>query len=390
LVDFQRIFDLRELLGRKSVLLLGPRMTGKSTLLRASLPEALFIDLLDASEFRALSSHPEHLADRVRAWRGPGVVVIDEIQKVPALLDEVHRLIERNKTVRFVLTGSSARKLRRSDTNLLAGRAARADLFPIVSAELPEGPSGYRTLLRWGGLPAVLTSSAPREELSDYVGTYLKEEIMAEGLSRNLGAFARFLETAAACNGEQIIFANVASDAGLPARTVRDHFQLVEDTLLGTLVPAFRRTVKRKAMAASKFYLFDLGVASSLLGRGEIAPRTPEYGRAFEQLLFSELRAYLSYRRIPGKIEYWRSLSNFEVDFIVSIQGGRTFAIEAKATLHVGERDLRGLRAFRQDVPRAVSYVVCEEAAARDTPEGIQIRSMTDFLTALWDDRLLS
>lgn len=383
---FVRLLDIARLASTKSVLLLGPRMTGKSTLLQHQFPDALRFDLLDPRELLSLSAHPERLGERVAAARRKGtrVFVVDEVQKLPILLDEVHRLIELDKSLRFVLTGSSARKLRRAPVNLLAGRARRVELMPIVTAELHGGPREYGRLLRHGGLPSVLTSSEPIEDLQDYVGTYLKEEILAEGLSRNLPAFARFLETAALSNGEQIIFSQIASDAALPARTVRDHFQLLEDTLLGTLLPAYRKTRTRKAVAASKFYFFDLGVPQALLSRGPAAEGTAEYGRALEHLVFSELRAALSYKRTNGKLSYWRSISQFEVDFIVEIPGRPLLAIEVKASTNVTDRDLKGLRAFAQDQPRALRYVVCRERAPRDTGDGIHIRPVESFFEALW------
>ncbi len=389
---FKRSLDIENLLRTKSLLLLGPRMTGKSTLLRERLPLALTIDLLEPRQLLTFSTHPERLAEQVAAGASMGrtVCVIDEIQKLPMLLDEVHRLIERDKSLRFVLTGSSARKLRRSPVNLLAGRARRAELAPIVSQELPDSYAGYRRLLAWGGLPSVLTSTSPSEELRDYVGTYLKEEIMAEGLSRNLSAFSRFLETAALCNGEQVIFANVGSDAELPARTVRDHFQLLEDTLLGTLVPAYRKTQSRKAVAASKFYFFDLGISQSLLSRDAPTPGTPEYSRALEHFIFAELRAAMSYQRLDGQIYYWRTTSQFEVDFIVELPGKPLIAIEVKGSARVPERELKGHRAFAEDQPNALRYVVCEEQVARNTADGIRIRPVAEFLEQLWDHGVAS
>ncbi len=364
-------------------------MTGKSTLLRSSFPDALTIDLLDPSEYRLLLAHPEDLAARISAKRTDSkIVVIDEVQKIPELLDVVHSLIERDKSLRFVLTGSSARKLKRSDTNLLAGRVSRAELFPLVSAELEKGSEHYRTLIMRGGLPSVVTSEAPFEDLNDYVGTYLKEEILAEGLSRNIGAFARFLETAALCNGELVQFANIANDAGIPARTAQDHFRLLEDTLLGILLPAYRKTKTRKAIAAAKFYFFDPGVANALMRRTEIAPRSPEYGRGFEHLLFCELRACLSYARSQSTLAHWRSTSKLEVDFIIERSATSLLAIEAKATTRVGENDLRGLRAFREDFPKMRAYVVCEESAPRDTEDGILIRPMSLFLEEMWSEGL--
>ena len=361
-------------------------MTGKSTLLRQSLPDAMVIDLLDPTEFRTFSAYPERLSERIAGLRKKrACVVIDEVQKVPELLDVVHSLIERDKSLRFVLTGSSARKLRRGDVNLLAGRLARAELFPIVSAELRAPSSAnLRRLMTIGGLPSVLSSSDPFAELGDYVGTYLKEEILAEGLTRNIGAFSRFLDIAALSNGELVVFSNVANDAALPVRTVQDHFQLLEDTLLGSVLPAFRKS-KRKAVATGKFYFFDPGVANFLIGRRELAPRTPEYGRAFEHLLFCELRAHLSYARLPFSLSHFRTSSGSEVDFILD-RSSSIVAIEAKAKKAVTEQDLKGIRAFKAEFATSRCYVVCEETVARTTEDGIRIVPLSAFLEELWRD----
>jgi uncharacterized protein len=377
-----RQLQLDSLLKRKGVLLLGPRMTGKSTLLRTALPGATVIDLLDPTEFRTLAAYPETLVQRVAAMEARSrYVVIDEVQKVPALLDVVHSLIERDKSLRFVLTGSSARKLRRGDVNLLAGRLARAELFPIVSAELPASVPLER-LMTIGGLPFVLTAEDPFAELGDYVGTYLKEEILAEGFSRNIGAFARFLDVAALSNGELVVFSNIASDAALPVRTVQDHFQLLEDTLLGEILPAFRKS-KRKSVATGKFYFFDPGIANFMLGRRNLAPRTPEYGRAFEHLIYCELRAHLSYARLSHSLCHFRTTTGSEVDFVVDRTSG-PLAIIAKAKTRVTEQDLAGIRAFKTEFKKASCYVVCEEATARTTEDAIHIVPIATFFNRLW------
>lgn len=390
---YPRTLSLADALKRKSVLFLGPRMTGKSTLLRESLPGALTVDLLEPRTFRELSAQPERLEERVRAFvsttRSPGIptVVVDEVQKIPELLDLVHRLIEIFPKVRFVLTGSSARRLRRHHVNLLGGRLRPTRLFPLTTHELPG--HDYRKLLRWGGLPSVLTSQAPAEELRDYVGTYLREEIQAEGLTRSLGAFSRFLETAAQCNGEQVIFSNVANDCQLPARTVRDHFQVLDDTLVGTLLPAFQGTAVRKAMASAKFFFFDVGVANALVQRWDARAGTPEYGKCLEHLVFCELTAALSYGRSERQLHYWRSLSKFEVDFVIAHGEKAEVAIEVKSSRNVTAKDLRGLTAFAEDVPKARRILVSEESARRTTAEGIEIWPAGEFFRALWADEIL-
>jgi len=389
---FDRLVDLPSLAARKSMLFLGPRQTGKSTLATTTLKDALYVDLLDAAQFRTLAAHPEQLGDQVREHRRSlgsrrAFVVVDEVQKLPSLLDEVHRLIEADPELRFVLTGSSARKLRTGGVNLLGGRAGLVRLHPIVYPELLTGfdpTAGVERAIRCGGLPSVLTSPDPRRDLLDYVGLYLQEEVRAEGLARSVPAFARFLEVAAATNGEQVVFASVASDAELPARTVRDYYQILEDTLVGHLLPAYRATPKRKAMASAKFYFFDVGVANALLGRTELRRGTPEFGRALEHYVLCELRAALDYLGAEARLSYWRSLSQLEVDFVLEAPGAAPVAIEVKGTGTVSRRDTRGLRALADDVVGLRRIVVCSERRRRLTDDGMEIFPLEEFLAALW------
>ena len=361
------------------------------------MPDALLIDLLSSGVYRQLASRPERLEDMVRAHPvGPGghrEVIIDEVQKVPALLDEAHRLIAADPTLRFVFTGSSARRLRAAGTNLLGGRATRLILSPIVTPERDTDPSvgahvSLEKALQWGGLPPILTSSDPRADLLDYVGLYLQEEIRAEGLSRSMQAFTRFLEVASAGNTAQIVFARVAQDAEVPARTVRDYFEVLEDTLIGHQLPAFRGTRKRKAVAASKFYFFDLGVAHALAGRFELQPGTREFGEALEHLVCVEVKAALAYQRVDASLAYWRSLSQLEVDFVIERSGRPLHAIEVKATRQVERRDLRGLRALREDFPELPCVVVSQEPLPRRTEDGIDVLPVHVFLERLWAGRL--
>ena len=387
---FKRHLDLRSVLRSKSALLLGPRQTGKSTLLRQTFPEALLIDLLEPESFRQLSAAPERLSERVNAAAAP-VVIIDEVQKLPELLDSVHRLIEQDKRRRFLLTGSSARKLRRGGTNLLGGRARLLHLCPITSDELLTDPSAHRAwrdLVAFGGLPAVLTSDDPKSELADYIGVYLREEIQAEAIVRSIGNFARFLNTAALANGEQVIFSAIANDAQVPARTVRDYFQVLEDTLIGSLLPAFRATDKRKAMASAKFFFFDVGVANGLLGRTGVKSGEQGFGRALEHFVWSELTAWRAYVAPDARLSYWRSLSQLEVDFVVDIPPNRVVGIEVKSTTNVGRRDIKGLLALKDDVSHLEMIVVADEPAERRTAEGVRIVPVETFCRQLWHDGL--
>ncbi len=391
-MSFKRRLDLKAEVARKSILLVGPRQTGKSTLIRATWPEALFFDLLDRQTFRTLASNPSFLDDTLRQHPRTPLVVIDEIQKLPELLDDVHRLVEAHKSLRFVLTGSSVRKLRRGGVNLLGGRMRLCDLHPITSCELASDIDvalDLASLLRVGGLPSILTSDQPERDLADYVGAYLQEEIQAEGLIRSIGNFSRFLDTAAATNGEQVIFSSVANDAQIPARTVRDYYQVLEDTLVGELLPGFR-TDKRKAMAAAKFYFFDVGVANSLLGRFNASKGSPEFGRTLEHLVFCELKAAQSYLDHTTKLFYWRSLSQIEVDFVLRLPRDRFVGIEVKGRGAVTRKDCKGLLALQEDRPRLRKIVVCMEKHARRTEDGVEILPLAEFLRLLWDGALFA
>lgn len=378
---YRRLLALEPYIDHKSLFLLGPRQSGKSTLLRSRYPQALYLDLLASDSFRELSRYPESLGERIAA-SGARLVIVDEVQKLPGILDEVQRLIDRNPRLRFILTGSSARKLMRGHANLLGGRALFFRLHPLVSAELDFERTTDR--LRVGSLPSVLDSAIAWEELKAYVGTYLREEIQAEGATRSIENFSRFLDFAAHFSGEQMNFTALGSDAGIPPRTVKDYVSLLEDTLLGHILEPYREGRRRKAVATSKFYLFDVGVTNALLGRKTVERKTPDFGRCLEQLIFLELKAYLDYRRSDAKLCYWRSQSQLEVDFVV----GGSVAIEVKGTGRVAARDLRGLRAFAEETRVARQIVVCDEGAARRLDD-IDVLPYADFLRALWEDRII-
>ena len=380
---FHRELDMRQLVAKKSFFLFGPRSTGKTTLLRNTFPEEAIINLLVGSIYLSLSAKPSLLADIVRERRKTTpVIIIDEIQKIPALLDEIHHLIETTDT-HFILTGSSARKLRRSGVNLLAGRAWQANLFPLVSAEI-DGFDIHR-YLRFGGLPQVYASDFPEEELDAYVNTYLREEIQAEALVQNLAQFTRFLKTAGLCNGEQINFANVASDSGIPASTVRSYFEILGDTFTGFLLESWQESRKRKAVATAKFYFFDTGVANFLRGLSTLNENTVEFGTSFEQFIAMELRAWISYRRTKMELRYWRTKSDTEVDFLV----GEELAVEAKASHSISDKHLKGLRALMEENIFRIFIIVSFDDLNRETGDGIRCLHWSKFLEDLWSDRLL-
>ncbi len=378
---YERKLNINSVLKHKSIFLLGPRQTGKSTLLQHQFPEARFFNLLRADTFRELSAKPELLRQSLRPE--DRLIILDEIQKLPALLDEVQFLIDQDPERRFILTGSSARKLKRSDANLLAGRAWTCHLHPLVSAELNFQRLHDR--LNRGSLPAVIDSPLPQEDLKAYVGTYLQEEIRAEGLTRSIENFSRFLDTAGLTNGEQVNFTKVANDSGLPPKTVREYYQILVDTLVGLMLPPFQKTVKRKPVSTAKFYFFDVGVANCLMRRGEVLPGSAEFGRALEHLVALELRAYLDYSRLDLPLAFWRSLSKFEVDLVVADHT----AIEVKGKDRITDQDLKGLRALAEELPLKNKIVVSLEAWNRQTEDGIQILGVEEFFRKLWGGEIL-
>lgn len=370
----RRALDLGALVAKKSHFLLGPRQTGKTTLLRHTLPEARVYDLLDASLYLALCHQPSRLAEEL----GPKdkVVVIDEIQRLPELLNEVHRLIE-ERGVRFLLTGSSARKLRRGGVNLLGGRARTTHLHPLTCHELGAQFDLHRALA-YGLLPSIYFSDNPRADLQAYTGSYLQQEILAEGVTRNLPAFSRFLRVAALCNGTIVNFTNVANDAQVARTTIYEYFGILQDTLLLQELPAWRKTLKRKPLVSSKYYFFDVGVATALQGR-EARPGTPEFGASFETYLMHELMSYRDYQS-GEPLSYWRSTSGFEVDFIL----GDHTAIEVKARENVTPQDLKSLRALAEE-KNLKRYLCVSLEPRRRQVEGVVILPYRQFLQALWD-----
>lgn len=369
-----RILDLESATQKKSLFLFGPRQTGKSTLLKQSLPGVRTFNLLDSDVFLTLSRRPAQLREEVQP--DDALIAIDEIQKLPALLNEVHLLIE-ERGVRFVLTGSSARKLRRGGVNLLGGRARSRVLHPFIHRELDN--FDLLRALDVGLIPSIYLSDAPREDLRAYVGDYLVQEIAAEGLTRNVPAFSRFLEVAAMCNGSLINHARIASDAQVPRSTVQDYFEILKDTLVATDLPAWKRTVKRKPLGRSKFYFFDVGVVRQLQQRRGLRRRSPEFGEAFETYLHHELSSYLDYAHPDGRLAYWRSKSGFEVDFILN----DVVAIEAKAKSPIGERDLRGLRALAEE--NLLEHYVLVSLEKRPRRVGpVEILPWRSFLSRLW------
>lgn len=376
-MDFmhQRLLNLPELLKKKSFFLFGPRATGKTTLIEQSLPEAHIIDLLHSKTYSTLVRNPSALAEMITDPRK--IVVIDEVQKLPELLDEVQRLIGKER-ITFLLTGSSARKLKHGAANLLGGRAREARLFPLVSAEIAH--VDLERIINHGGIPDIYNSDEPDEDLAAYVDTYLREEIKAEAVTRQISAFVEFLDACALSNGQEINYESLASDLQISSSTIKNYFQILEDTLIGFRLKGFTATKKRKATVRAKHYLFDLGVVRHLAKQGLITRGSKAFGDAFEHFIILETRAYLSYSRKRLEQRYWRSVSQFEVDLLI----GTTWAIEIKATEQPSEKHLKGLRALMEEKIFKHYYLVCLTPHKRVTHDGIVIVNWRDFLAEMW------
>lgn len=364
--------------GTETFFLWGPRLTGKSTLLRSTYPRAKWIDLLKADEFRRYLQNPETLREELAATP-MDQVVIDEVQKVPQLLDEVHWLLE-NTNVQFALCGSSARKVRREGANLLGGRAVRRELYGLTAEELGNDFDLVK-LLNSGYTPRAYLSERPGRVLNAYVSDYLVEEIATEAVVRNVPAFAGFLGAAAIGDTEQVNFSNIARETGVSSHTVKSYYEILVDTLLGRWLPAYRRRQKRRVLVAPKFYFADVGVVNHLAHRGKLVPKSELYGKAFQNWVHHELTAHISYRETYSELSYWKLTTGTEVDFIV---GDMQVAIEAKATATVTDRHLSGLRELKVDHPNVGDrYVVSLEPRARRTSDGIYIMPASDFVALL-------
>lgn len=386
--DLRRLLDM-ELPRGQSAFLWGPRKTGKSTYLRSRFRGSVVFDFLRTDLAIEFAKRPSLLRERLLAEEPSRLarpVILDEVQKVPELLDEVQGLIEDRK-LGFVLCGSSARKLRRGGVNLLGGRAWRYEMRPLVSRELAD--FDLLRALNQGLVPShyLASPAAAARSLNAYAVDYLKEEVFAEGLTRNVAAFSRFFEAVGYSHGELTSYANIARDCGVDAKTVKEYYQILVDTLLGTLVPPFKKRQERQVIGkAPKFYLFDVGVAGALVRRRIVEPRGEAFGRALEHLVLMEVLAHRSYRELGYDVQFWRTKSGLEVDFVL---GEGEVAVEVKGTSRVDSSELRSLRAFMEDNRPKKAVVVCNEAAPRKV-EGIEVLPWRVFLQRLWDGRVIA
>ncbi len=372
-----------------SFFLFGPRGTGKSTLLKANFPDALFVDLLDPDSYRTYVSHPEQLRALVEGNSQVSRFVIDEIQKVPSLLDVVHQLIEEKsrRSGQFILTGSSSRKLRRAGVNLLAGRVLLKTLHPFLAAELGSR-FHLEQSLRLGLLPLVLAAKEPEETLKSYVSLYLREEVQAEGLVRNIGSFARFLEAMSFSHASLLNTSEVARECQVGRKAVEGFVEILEDLLLGFRIKVFTRKAKRHLVQHPKFYYMDAGIFRSLRPKGPLDVPEEISAASLEGLVAQQLRAWIAYGRKDRELFFWRTKSGVEVDFIV--YGQDTFlAIEVKSSRRVSSKDVRALKAFQEDYPQARA---CLLYGGRDRlmVEGIPCLPCGEFLSRLVPDATVS
>lgn len=378
--NIPRILHLDKILKRKSLFLFGPRQTGKTTFLKKHFPEARYIDLLDLEEHRQFSIHPEALEVLTK---NTDLVIIDEIQKMPELLNEVQKLLTKRPKQRFILTGSSARKLKRSSANLLGGRATEIIMRPLSLFELNINQKNFDEYLIYGGLPFLCNSDSKRTDLKDYASLYLTQEIKEEGLVRNFSNFSRFLYFAATVNTEQINYTSLGSDASLPPRTVQDYFQILEDTLVGIRLKPFQKS-KRKTVNTDKFYFFDVGVCNFLREPKLSFDDESRLGTAFEHLIFSELYTYICcHSEKYLELFYWRTHTQLEVDYILKTEN-EIIAIESKFTKKVKREHFNGLKAFADEYPKAKKFLVCQVKNSYEDDSGVYVINVLEFLEKLW------
>lgn len=376
-----RTIDLGKLVGRKSCFLFGPRGTGKTFLIRQLKGRSILsIDLLRSEISLRLRSNPGLLEGMIGV-DPVQTVVIDEVQREPLLLNEVHRLIE-ERGIRFLLTGSSARKLRREHANMLGGRAGIAHLFPLTWKELSEARQfDLKRILQFGSLPRVYLSDDPQQELYDYIDSYLRDEIQSEALVRNLPVFNDFLRLAAMSSGQLINYSNIASDLGVSVNTVKEYFQILDDTLIGFRLEPWRHGKGTKTIATSKYYLFDMGIRQALQHLAD--DLTQSQGTSFEQFVLNEVRAAISYCRKRVDLTFWRTRNQDEVDLVI----GDHTAVEVKSAMKASERFLGGLKKISEEQTWKHRILVSNDPISARHPSGIQILHWETFFQHLWEGR---
>ncbi len=366
-----------------SFFLWGARQTGKSTLLKQQFPNALIFDLLKSDVYRRFLNNPEQFREIVLANTTATQIIVDEIQKLPILLDEVHWLIE-NTNAQFILSGSSPRKIIQQGVNLLGGRAMKLELYPLSYSEIPN--FDLLKALNNGLIPKHYDAKNAKNLLAAYIGAYLEDEIVAETKIRNTVIFSAFLNKAAFSNGEIINYSNIATDCGVKSPTVKEYFNILQDTMIGNFVPSYQKNSKRRTINAPKFYFFDVGVANFLLKRNQIEYGSFNFGFAFEHFIYQELKAYSQYSNKKFAISYWRTASGLEVDFIL---GNNEIAIEVKAANFIQTKHTKGIKAFNEDFTVLKNIIVCQEEMPRLINNTILCLPWKIFLERLWNGEIL-
>jgi predicted AAA+ superfamily ATPase len=387
----ERLLDLTNILDKKSIFIFGPRQTGKTTFLKYKYPNAIYLNLLNTQLQLELLNEPYRLNQIIEASEDKALVIVDEIQKAPILLDEIQNIIQENNSLRFILTGSSARKIKKAGINLLGGRAKIISFAPFTYPEYTQAKISLIQVLQWGTLPPVILSDDPKSELIDYIDVYLREEIKAEALVRSIAQFSKFLELAATTVSEQIVYDSLCSDVGVSAPTIKEYFQILEDTLIGHRLYPYSKTTKRKAMASPKFYFFDVGIGNALLKRFSLHEKTSEFGTACEQYVFQEISAYIKQNNKLISFYYWRSYDKHEVDFVVELEDEQVVLVEVKSSKKINSKHLSGINAFCEEKSINVykKIIVCFESTKRLIPKSIIVYPFVAFLKDLWENRII-
>lgn len=368
---------------KQSFFLWGARQTGKSTLLKSKYPKSIYLDLLLSNEYLRHLNQPSLLRERLALQEPTGPVIIDEIQKLPILLDEVHWMIE-NKGYQFILSGSSPRKLLRSGANLLGGRALRYELYPLSYSEIPN--FDLTRALNQGLMPKHYLSNNYHQLIQAYIGSYLEDEIIAETKIRDVQVFYKFLEKAAFSNGELINYTNIASECSVSNNTVKEYFNILSQTLLGQFIEPFQKKPKRRSVSTPKFYYFDMGIANALLKRKNILPGSPEYGMSMEHFIYHELKTYSEYSGKRFPIYFWRTSSQLEVDFLL---GDHQVAIEVKSTDNILPKHTKGLKALEDEYTLSKKIIVSLDPYPRLLDKNIMALPWRVFLDKLWQGEII-
>jgi len=380
IIMYERIFDIREQLD-EAMFLFGARQVGKSTLLQRVFTDAVYYDLLIPGIRKSFKRNPDLFREALSSKPAGTLVIVDEIQKVPELLDLVHWLMV-NKGLRFILSGSSARKLKQSGANTLGGRAEPRTLYPLVWPEVTDFQ--IDKAVQNGMIPRHYLAEDATDRIEAYVEVYIKEEIREEAFVQDIDAFERFMEVAAISDGEMLNYSNIATDCGVSAKTVKSYFQILYDTLLGYEIPAYRNVIKRRIVQTPKFYYFDVGLANFLMGRHSLKRGSGDYGHAFEHFVMQEIIAYRGYRRRREEISYWHTYTHQEVDAVI---GDGKVAIEIKSCELVKTKHKSGLKAFKDEHSDCRLILVSLDSISRISGD-VELLYVTDFLKMLWNGEI--